>query len=96
MDARGKAWDIENVARCELLGVVTILGPTGFGRIKLGMTPAEADAANVFTFNSRTGSPCFDWRTAKAFVAMSSKLGIAAINLMSMAGVRTPEGMQVG
>ncbi|MBB5869834.1 hypothetical protein F4553_003213 [Allocatelliglobosispora scoriae] len=80
-----------------------VLGPDGYGALKLGMTPAQADATGLaapFTgisdgcgrVSHLIGSPTADGTAGSVY--HSGKLGVAAI--YAVPGVKTPEGVQLG
>jgi len=77
-----------------------VLGPAGFGAVKLGASPAEATAAGlVVTDTSRgTGQDCPKSATLRLpqfpLVMFSTKLGVSAIE--AKGAMHTPEGIKIG
>jgi hypothetical protein len=79
-----------------------VLGPDGFGTLKLGMTRAQAEATGVADpFKSRPEGGTCRWYSHlrgasgdNGTVIISETLGVAAI--VGYPGVRTPEGISIG
>jgi hypothetical protein len=79
----------------------TVLGPNGFGALRLGMTPAQAQATHLIgTPQTQSGQACATARLLAApgvntpSVFFSPTLGLAAI--YAYAGITTPAGIAVG
>ncbi|MEV6923875.1 hypothetical protein AB0M46_05095 [Dactylosporangium sp. NPDC051485] len=78
-----------------------VLGPLGFGSLKLGMNRQQANATGmVVAFESTPASSCTasnlrDAPSDKGYVHLSAALGIAAIDAYN-GSIRTPEGVHVG
>ncbi|WP_406638467.1 hypothetical protein [Amycolatopsis sp. WGS_07] len=75
------------------------LGPHGFGKIKLGMSAAEATATGQIRVNDLASlSGCtIGTETGKSpdgAVSISASLGV--VKIASYTGVRTPEGIALG
>lgn len=77
-----------------------VLGPFGWGPVKIGMTPQEAAATGVFTDTPPAGDTCAEWvppgSTPVESVIISPKIGVAAIIARSGAVIHTPEGVTFG
>ncbi|WP_144121900.1 hypothetical protein [Catellatospora sichuanensis] len=82
-----------------------LLGPTGYGRLRLGMTQAQAAATKLITplagkqsgcyrYAHLVGSPATGEHDIAGRLFFSETLGLAAIYAYS--GVKTPEGITVG
>lgn len=82
-----------------------ILGPTGYGALQLGMTPAQAAATKLITapagrtdgcwrYAHLNGSPATGQSDIDGRLFFSATLGLAAI--YAYPGVKTPEGITVG
>ncbi|GAA2625449.1 hypothetical protein [Paractinoplanes durhamensis] len=76
----------------------SVLGPTGLGRLKLGMSPADAGAAKLVTIDpdwTKTGTAkCLAVSSHGNRAHFARDHGLAAITAAST--VRTPEGIGVG
>lgn len=75
-----------------------VLGPYGWGRLRLGMSESEAVATGEFDLDEGvSGAPCHRYwlaNTHGAPVDISPAYGVARITAKS--GVHTPEGIGVG
>lgn len=74
-----------------------VIGPTGWGRLRLGMSEADAIATGEFDLSEGvSGSPCHRYWLAGhgGPVDISPTYGVARIPAKS--GVRTPEGIGAG
>jgi hypothetical protein len=79
----------------------TVLGPDGFGALKLGMTPAQAQATHLVTTTSTApGQDCATGRLSTApsggspSLFFSPTLGLAAV--YAYPGITTPAGIMIG
>ncbi|WP_155374237.1 hypothetical protein [Catellatospora vulcania] len=82
-----------------------VLGPTGYGALRLGMTPAQAAATKLITplagrqdgcwrYAHLKGSPATGEDDIAGRLFFSAKLGLAAV--YAYPGIKTPEGITVG
>ncbi len=78
-----------------------LLGPFGYGKLKLGQTSAKAYKTGLIVAKGPKGQPCagFDLkahRTPKDTVGgyLSKKVGVAAI--FAVKGMKTPRGIKIG
>ncbi|GAA4257345.1 hypothetical protein [Dactylosporangium darangshiense] len=78
-----------------------VLGPLGFGSLKLGMNRQQANATGmVVPFDSTPASGCKlgnlrDAPSGKGYVHLSAARGIATIDAYN-SSIKTPEGVHVG
>jgi hypothetical protein len=78
---------------------VPVLGPNGFGALRLGISRRQAEATGLISpFEGTDGDGCalraHLRASAKADVYYSGSLGVEIIE--AYAGVRTPEGIRIG
>ncbi|MFC5287232.1 hypothetical protein ACFPM7_09245 [Actinokineospora guangxiensis] len=78
----------------------TIVGPFGWQTLRLGMTPAEAEALGVATPMPEGGDLCQVWPAVGASalerVIVHPVHGVFAIHPKEADWLRTPEGMRIG
>lgn len=83
---------------------VLVLGPTGYGALKLNQSPAQAEATKLITplsggtgcdqYAHLLGSPATKADDIPGRLFFSAKYGLVAI--YAFPGVKTPEGVQLG
>lgn len=77
-----------------------VIGPSGWGPVKIHMKEAQAAATGVFPDHKATEGICIEWFAPNAApiesAIISPNLGVIAIVARAGAKIHTPEGVEVG